>query len=179
MKRAKKKSKNKLQLVCVRQFWFPGVSPRFAGTLFFPLFLRLHGLLHQVTLMVKQATEKLAEFRFPPLHSVQRKDAFLTICRLFFLSPRRLLCVCWSLRSPVDLAILNYDSAESDSPVWSLKGGQMMSRDIIDAGLRFAAAQHTKNVLNLTSLGCFLHVVHAAENPLDALPHSEWKRING
>lgn len=92
MKRAK--TKNKLQLVCVRQFWFPGVSPRFAGTLFFPLFLRLHGLLHQVTLMVKQATESLAEFRFPPLHTIQRKDAFLTICWLFFSSQRHLFCVC-------------------------------------------------------------------------------------
>lgn len=28
--------------------------------------------------------ESPVEFRFPPLHTVRRKDAFLTICRLFF-----------------------------------------------------------------------------------------------
>lgn len=92
----KSKTKNKLQLVCVRQFEFPGVSPRFAGTLFFPLFLRLHGLLHQVTLLVKQATESPLEFRFPPLRSVWRKDPFFNNLQgLFFLScQRHLFCVC-------------------------------------------------------------------------------------
>lgn len=90
----KSKTKNKLQLVCVRQFEFPGVSPRSVGTLFLLLFLRLHGLLHQLTLMAKQATESPAEFRFTPLHTVQTKDAFLGVCRLFFLVPSETLIVC-------------------------------------------------------------------------------------
>lgn len=38
--------------------------------------------------MVKQATESPAEFRFPPPHTVRRRDAFLTICRLFFFPAR-------------------------------------------------------------------------------------------
>lgn len=47
MKRAKPRQ-NFRQFV--RQFYLQEVSPRFVGMLFFPLFWRLHGLLHEVTL---------------------------------------------------------------------------------------------------------------------------------